>query len=403
MVPAFLTAACPALRTLRLTDCYLRAPEDMKNVEQQQGEVAFPSQLQSLYLWYGTIMQRQQLLVSALAALPSLTSLDVKLLCHCTDSRVDMSTVLPALAGQLTQLAWSCEWHEQPRLPSWLASPAVLGKLSKLKELHTFGTTLDDAGFLFLLLNLPLLTHIGVRKVVLQHSHADAGCSWEELRMCTVTVTSLADLPLRGIKRVCVDELVSAAAAVAGDDGVEAAASHTAAARLTAALAAAPDCTLGVSNGLSLACRVAEMPLLLPLLVRWEGVERLELSSPTSECLTPAAVGALGALLERMPLCTHLIIAGLIPHPSALLLPALANTGVSCVALLHGRMIESHLMLWCAGGQASRPITVELFDDCDFVGSISRVRSALTVPGSGVELRDWVEEYVDDDDDDDIA
>jgi hypothetical protein len=195
-------------------------------------------------------------------------------------------------------------------------------------------------------------------------------------------------------------------AVTAGGDGVAAAATSpttAAAAKLAAAMAAAPDCTLGVSNGLSLACRVAEMPLLLPLLARWEGVTSLELATPQRECLTPAALGALGALLEIMPSCIALLIRGLLPHPSIQLLPALVRTHVSTVVLVHTHMTEAHLMLWCAGGQASRPITVELSDNCDLVGSISRVRSALTVPGSGVELRDWVEEYVDDDDDDDIA
>jgi hypothetical protein len=46
--------------------------------------------------------------------------------------------------------------------------------------------------------------------------------------------------------------------------------------------------------------------------------------------------------------------------------------------------------MWCAGGQASRPITVELFGECEFEGKIDNVRSTVSVPGSGVALVDSV-------------
>ncbi len=400
VVPGWLAAACPALHSLRLAVCTVRAGEDMQSQHKRQGQVAaaFPFQLQSLCLRWGIV--EQQLLAETLASLPSLTSLDVTLLYSNTDSRVDMSSVLSALAGQLTQLVW---YHEcavrqlrldEPVVPSLLTSPAILCKLSKLQWLDMMGITLDDAGLRVLLKNLPTLTHVGVRKLVLHESHADVGCSWEELNMCTVTVTSLAHLPLRGIKRVCVDELESTAAA--GASGA------AAAAQLTAALAAAPDCTWVCSDEFSLRCKVAEMPRLLPLLLgRWHGMKMLQLITPTAECLTPAAVGALRALLEGMPSCTELCIAGLMPHPSIQLLPVLASTNVSTVVLLHTRMTEVQLGMWCSGGQASRPITVELQEACRFSGTISHVRSAVDVPGSGVKLQKWVDEYVDDDDEDD--
>jgi hypothetical protein len=91
-----------------------------------------------------------------------------------------------------------------------------------------------------------------------------------------------------------------------------------------------------------------------------------------------------------MPSCIALLIRGLLPHPSIQLLPALVRTHVSTVILVHTHMTESHLMLWCAGGQASRPITVELYEECEFVGNISHVRSTVSVPGSGVALVDSV-------------
>ncbi len=116
-------------------------------------------------------------------------------------------------------------------------------------------------------------------------------------------------------------------------------------------------------------------------------MQTLNLSDTTSvEHLTPAAVGALGALLESMPGCTHLVIDDLIPHPSALLLPALASTSISKVSLEHDRMTEVQLMLWCAGGQVGHPITVGVASGCQIVGNVSHVLSVVPVPGSGVNL-----------------
>jgi hypothetical protein len=399
IVPGWLAAACPALHSLRLAVCTVRAGEDVQSQQQQQlGEVvaAFPSQLQSLCLRWGTVEPLQQLLAPTLAALPSLTSLDVTLRCSLTDSGVDMSSMLSALAGQLTQLVWFHEYvflHEEPSLPSLLTSPAILCKLGKLQWLDMMGITLDDAGLRVLLENLPTLTHVGVRKFVLHESHADVGCRWEDLSMIAVSTTCLAHLPLRGIKRVCVSQVMSTAAAAGG--GGAAAASHTAAAaQLTAALSAtSPDCTWATCyDKFTLRCKVAEMPLLLPLLARWTGIEVFKLITPEGECLTPAAVGALRALLKGMPSCTELSIGGLTPHPSIQLLPVLARTNVSTVVLVHTHMTEAQLMLWCSGGQARRPITVELQEACRFSGIISQVHDALDVPGSGVELQEWVDQ-----------
>jgi hypothetical protein len=201
--------------------------------------------------------------------------------------------------------------------------------------------------------------------------------------MGVVSTASLAHLPLRGIKRVCVSQLVS-------ENTAGAFGAADAAAQLTAALASAPGCTFFCSGELVLTCGVNEMPILLPLLARWKHMELLQLTTPQSEYLTPAALAALHALLVGLPDCTWLDIDGLIPHPSVQLLPALAGTGVSSEVLLHNRMTEAQLMLWCAGGQASKPITVEMLEECEFVGSIHRVRSAVSMPGNGVVLQDWV-------------
>jgi hypothetical protein len=301
------------------------------------------------------------------------------------------------MAGQLTELDWRCEISGQRSVPSVLTSPAVLCKLGKLQRLDV--PTLDDAGLRVLLAHMPVLTHVRVWKVQLQDSHVDVGCSLEELTVRTVSVTSLAHLPLWGIKRVCAGELVSTSAtndngATAAAAAAAAAASHTAAAaKLAAAMAAAPHCTFACwepetrsCGDLKLKCCVAEMPLLLPLLARWQDVDDLRVETPSGEQLTPAAVAALGALLEGMPSCTGINIDGPIPHPSALLLQALARSNVSKVFLEHEGMTDVHLLLWCSGGQASKPITVTLLDGCDFVGNISRVRSAVDVPDSGVVL-----------------
>jgi hypothetical protein len=207
--------------------------------------------------------------------------------------------------------------------------------------------------------------------------------------MYDVSVTSLAHLPLPGIKRVCVHELECAHFTYFGQGRAAASHAHAAAVKLAAALAAAPHCTFPGTR-LNLKCCVAQLPILLPLLARWHGMERLQLITGTGECLTPAAVAALGALLEGMPSCTQLNITGPTPHPSALLLPALVRTRVSTVWLNHYHMTDAHLLLWCAGGQPSHPITVKLLDGFHFVGDISLVRSTVGVPDSGVVLEDDV-------------
>jgi hypothetical protein len=308
----------------------------------------------------------------------------------------DTGSALPALAGQLTRLEWS-NWKHESSVTAYLSPPAVLCKLSKLQHLLFDGFAVDDVGLRLLLTDMPALKHVCVRTVELQSSHADnVGCSWEVLNMRTVSVTSLAHLPLRGIKRVCVDELVSTVTAGAGNHGDAAAASDDNAAaavnQLSAALAAAPDCAFSCWQpdvGLKLHCSVSKLPILLPLLARWHGVLEFGLTTLSGEQLTSAAVVALGALLEGMPSCKYLSIAGAEPHPSAQLLPALASSNVKEVLLNSDRMTDAHLMMWCKGGNPSRPVTVRLDDEGEFVGSIRRVLEAVSVPDSGVKLEGW--------------
>ncbi len=397
VVPTCLTAACPELRTLQLSFCNLQGCDD----EDVQGDAAagFPTQLQTLcwrqsYNSSGILPQR---LISALAALPNLTSLELGLVG--TGSSDDMCTVLSALAGQLTRLVWRPSRHSEPCLASFLSVPATWMKLTQLQCLDVSpsrwsgdwnGIIVNDAALRVLLAHMKTLTHVHVHTVELQHSHADVGCSWEELSMDNVSVTSLAHLPLRGIKRVWVKELESAltTAGDGGGAGVAAAASHTAAAaKLSAALATAPDCAFDCSS-LTLKCHVHEMPVLLPLLARWKEMEALVLKTPSGECMTTAAMGALRALLESMPDCDCLTIIGPTPHPSALLLPALANTNVTAVDLRHDHMTDAELMLWCEGGQPSHPVKVILDLELEFVGNMHRVLEAVSVPDSGVHLVD---------------
>ncbi len=415
VVPACLTAACPALRTLRFYWCTLAASEDVQQPLSQQTVAVVPTQLQT-FRWHtgnGIAGISSQALASTLAALPCLTSLEVTEIG--TGSSDDMSTVLSALTAQLTRLVLWPTWRKDPIccVASFLTAPAIWTKLTQLQELDVKGVTVNDAGLRVLLAHMKGLARVRVHTFELQDSHAEAECSWEELSMETVSVTSLAHLPLPGIECVWVDEVVSTAAVTAGGVGDAAAtasasaSSHTPAptapaAKLAAALAAAPDCTFECEY-FTLKCHVDEMPVLLPLLARWTGIGLLQLKTPHGECMTPDAMGALRALLEATLSCTDLSISGPTPHPSALLLPALARTSVRMVNLNHDRMTEAELMLWCEGGQRSHHVTVYLGDYCKFVGNIFRVLGAVRVAGSGVDLEGWSERSGDDDDEFDLG
>ncbi len=282
---------------------------------------------------------------------------------------------------------------DEPNVVSWLASPAVLFKLGGLRRLEFSQSLVDDAGMHTLLTSFPALSHVVVGGCRLQGSHlAEDRMAWEELCMLSIDVASLARLPLRVIKRVHVVGLYSdwscttTSSTTTINSGDAAAA---AAASLTAALAAAPDCTFTCIDGrLDLHLHVSEMPALLPLIARWQGVRCLSLCVPCkgSQRLTAAAAGALGALLQVLPSCTELQLSGLKPHPSALLLPVLTHTSVTRVDLVDDIITEAELMAWCTGGDAAHPIEFELSFCCQFMGQPAHVSSVVNVLGSGVQL-----------------
>jgi hypothetical protein len=147
-----------------------------------------------------------------------------------------------------------------------------------------------------------------------------------------------------------------------------------------AAMAAAPDCAFACDGDVTLHCRASELPQLLPLLARWRGVAGLELITPdsTDSCLIPVAVGALGVLLQGMPLCTQLRLDGFTPHQFAPLLPALAGTAVDTIFLDHDHVTEPQLALWCAG-QAGHCIRVVVTGaNCELSGYLKEVLAAQT-------------------------
>jgi hypothetical protein len=234
--------------------------------------------------------------------------------------------------------------------------------------------------------HLPALTHVEVGHLELQDSHADGqmACIWEELHIYSrICATSLARLPLRCIKRLGVGQ-------VDCYNGADpAAASTQPTVLLKAALAAAPDCCCSVTwrGRLSLFCPVRKMPAMLPLLARWEGVKSMlvETKAAEPEYLTPAAVGALGALLESMPNCSELALHNVAPSLNASLLPALSRTSVLTLDFTELHMTEAQLMLWCAGRPEGRRMIVRVKPD--YVdGSVDNVRAAIHGSGSAVQL-----------------
>jgi hypothetical protein len=73
------------------------------------------------------------------------------------------------------------------------------------------------------------------------------------------------------------------------------------------------------------------------------------------------------------------------PHPSALLLPALARTSVWLVEAIYHHITEAQLALLCAGGQPDHPITIKL--RCQKLqGRQASVRALVGLDGSAVQL-----------------
>jgi hypothetical protein len=124
-------------------------------------------------------------------------------------------------------------------------------------------------------------------------------------------------------------------------------------------------------------------------------------------------MAALSQLLKASPACTQLCVDGLLPHHTALLLPALEGTSVSAVNLDQPEFTETQLALWCAG-QAGHPVTLQVTDDGQLAGRLAHIQASLAAEGTDATLTvmgylydnddeggtesDWT---VDDDDDDD--
>jgi hypothetical protein len=398
LVPACLTAACPALRTLTIRDCEFE-PE-LDSPQQQvaaaavanQGDasasvdvIAPTLQLQTLHL--GDCYDPPvHLLSTALASLPYLTTLTLP--AQGSSGGDDISTALAASTGQLTRLAW-VNLDGYPKSPSFLAAPAVQNKLARLQQLDLSPFDLDDAGLSAMMAYMPALTHVEVLSLELQDNHADSPLmvfSWEQLFIrCLASATMLARLPLRCIKRV-VAWGVECEEDTTGNSSKN---GTTLAATFAAALASAPDCRFACRGTLRLFCSASQLPAMLPLLARWEGVWSLWLSSPgrSSDLLTPAAVSALGALLEGMPSCTKLNLHGYAPSPSAPLLPVLTRTSVVALVISCSPMTEAQMMMCCTGSQPGRAYTVKLRGSGDFFrAAVANVRASLAQAGSAVQL-----------------
>jgi hypothetical protein len=316
-------------------------------------------------------------LAAALASLPHLTSLMLG-----EGAKDDLCAVLSTADGQLTHLSLSSDDYElETTLCKLLEGPVIPLSMRQLRSLVMGCATVGDALLRVLTAHLPLLTYVHVCSICLCTSHADAACNWEELSVEeTLYTDDLARLPLRGIRTlgVCSFKVHSSY----NRPGETAAA-------LAAALAAAPDCALGFpcAPELELDCSAEELAVLLP---RWQcgAMERLTLamSSTGTDCLTPAAVAALGSMLQRTPSCKELSIEGFAPpdpKSAPLLLPALRNTAIRKVQLRHPKLTEAQLMAWCAGC-VGRPIVVDWSGKLE--GYLLHVNQALEAAGGDVRL-----------------
>jgi hypothetical protein len=398
VVPACLTAACPALRTLTMTKCGFQATlEQQQQQAEEKGDVCAPSNvgtwphLETLHL--GTYIGLPvSLVTTALAALPTLTSLTLP--ANGTTGISDVSMALEASTRQLTHLAWVFGgfWDGEIKLPSFLATPAAEAKLARLQQLDQDGFDLDDMGLCAMMAHLPALTHVTVGTLQLQDNHAEAKMahSWEELSVSVEDLTSvigLAHLPLRSIKRVRVWGIFCDCDT---EDDASSSSTTSPAPGFASALAAAPICsfTCRCDNQLHFCCPVSQLPAMLPLLARWEGVNRLAVicAKLRSEYLTPASVSALGALLEGMPSCTRLRLHLFIPSLTTPLVPALVRTSILTLRLTPECLSETHLALWCAGDPGSRCIKGVTTGNPMVHACVGNVRAPIAESGSAVQL-----------------
>jgi hypothetical protein len=399
VIPTYLAASCPALRSLRLRFCSFQEPstnilEETPQQQQHQPPQSSPAPpLQALHVTWGTECLPHHVLAAGLASLPHLTSLalwEMGVSTHTAWCQVFM-----AVAGQLTHLSLSSGGglYSTSPVSRLLEVPDVALSLRHLRRIDLVSNELDDAGLRALTVHLPLLTHVSVEACQLQTSHADVSCNWEELHASSyLEAAQLILLPLRGIRKL-------EAHTVYGYDMMPGSRSTH---ELAAALAAAPGCVLSCAcTELCFHCDAGTLPVPLP---RWrcEEVRWLTVSTPKTERLTPAAVEALGSLLQRTPSCKDLCIEDFGPPDAASspLLPALISTEISEVRLRYAEMTEAQLLAWCAGGAVGHSIAVS-WEYGTLAGQLARVYQALREGGGGVTLKcQGIQEVAADDDDD---
>jgi hypothetical protein len=133
------------------------------------------------------------------------------------------------------------------------------------------------------------------------------------------------------------------------------------------------DCGLGCGN--------QTLPLLLPVLARWEGVCSLRVGVGHNEyeaLLQPDTITAIVSHLTHLPSCTTLHVDGWAPHPACQLIPALRPTHITRLVISGYPVQEQHLLLWCCG-DAGREITVEVRKYCHVQpeGGLQRLREYL--------------------------
>jgi hypothetical protein len=323
-----------------------------------------------------------QALAATVASLPHLTSLTLG--AEVADDADSACQVLCKVVGQLTHLSFTMPDYGMSdfgTLTALLKRPDTPMLMRQLRRISLNDAKLDDSGLCALTTHLPQLTHVAVGCCELQTSHADnLACSWETLRITgCLDTTALTRLPLRGIRKLEVDSVMSAG---------------TTPTEVAAALAAVPDCVLSCPIGcLELECDFGELAVLLSRM-QCEVLRSVILKPSNTDRLTPAAVETLVAFLERTPSCSLLHIEGF--PPPATLLPALHRTAVSELYLGHDEMTEAQLMAWCTG-HVGHPLRVS-FTDGRLFGSLTRVVQVLQEGGGDVTL-----DYDFSRDDDDVA
>jgi hypothetical protein len=201
-MPAWINSNFSALRKLRLRGCTF---QQQQREEGAGATIPEPLPVESLCI-EGEDTPPLAWLTATLGALPRLTSLTLNPV-----NSDEVTAALSAVSGQLTHLeltrASRGGYPGQER--SFLTQPDVVAKLRHLQHLDIRCFELDDEHFSVLQTQLPALEVVKVSGCTLQASYADNdSCSWDELHIAYIHFSSLARLPLRGIKRVNIRCLV---------------------------------------------------------------------------------------------------------------------------------------------------------------------------------------------------